>query len=305
MSAARAARPSTWDDRIARARTLAESRAAAAELLTFYAELAEVQQSLPGDDEAGAATDGDGGVAAASPFFAALDLERVLDAVPPLLSWLSQAAPRFAPADASRRIDRDGWRALLLSFIGDLHDADLTDDRAAGAPAPEFESPGVAAIGAGAEPVEALVPFVLESVLQPFAEQRARRLSAAAPLDSRPPLRCPRCGGPPVAAVLREEGQGARRFLLCAICLTEWPCLRIVCARCGEQTFERLPIFTAEQFAHVRIDACDNCHHYVKAVDLSRDGLAVPYVDDIASVSLDLWARDKGYRRIRRNVLQL
>ena len=111
------------------------------------------------------------------------------------------------------------------------------------------------------------------------------------------PMRCPRCAALPVAAVLREEGHGAKRFLLCALCLQEWECLRIVCPACGEQDFDKLPVYTAEQFSHVRIDACDRCHHYVKTIDLTKDGLAVPCVDDIASVSLDLWARERGYTR--------
>jgi FdhE protein len=38
---------------------------------------------------------------------------------------------------------------------------------------------------------------------------------------------------------------------------------------------------------------------------LTKDGLAVPCVDDIASVSLDLWARGQGYSRVKRNLLQL
>ena len=86
---------------------------------------------------------------------------------------------------------------------------------------------------------------------------------------------------------------------LCALCLHEWECLRIVCPACGEQDFDKLPVYTAEQFAHVRIDACDRCQHYIKTIDLTRDGLAVPCVDDIASVSLDLWAREHGYTRIK------
>ena len=106
-----------------------------------------------------------------------------------------------------------------------------------------------------------------------------------------------------VVAVLREEGHGAKRFLLCALCLHEWECLRIVCPFCGEQDFDKLPVYTAEQFSHVRIDACDRCHHYIKTIDLTKDGLAVPCVDDIASVSLDLWARERGYTRIKNNVL--
>jgi formate dehydrogenase accessory protein FdhE len=144
------------------------------------------------------------------------------------------------------------------------------------------------------------VLFVIESLLQAFA---GRLVSGDPPAPASTPMRCPRCAAPPVAAVLREEGHGAKRLLLCALCLHEWECLRIVCPACGEHEFDKLPIYTAEQFAHVRIDACDRCHHYIKTIDLTKDGLAVPCVDDIASVSLDLWARERGYTRIKRNVL--
>ena len=144
--------------------------------------------------------------------------------------------------------------------------------------------------------------FVIESLLQAFAEQLVNGESGAADAGSTP-MRCPRCAALPVAAVLREEGHGARRSLLCALCLHEWECLRIVCPACGEQDFDKLPVYTAEQFAHVRIDACDRCQHYIKTIDLTKDGLAVPCVDDIASVSLDLWARERGYTRIKSNVL--
>ena len=106
-------------------------------------------------------------------------------------------------------------------------------------------------------------------------------------------------------AVLREEGHGGKRTLLCSLCLTEWECRRILCPYCGEQEFDALPVYTAEQFAYVRIDACNRCHHYIKTIDLTKNGLAVPSVDDIASVSLDLWAREQGYIRIRENLLAL
>jgi formate dehydrogenase maturation protein FdhE len=39
----------------------------------------------------------------------------------------------------------------------------------------------------------------------------------------------------------------------------------------------------------------------IKTIDLTKDGLAVP-CDDIASVSLDLWARERGYTRIKNNI---
>jgi FdhE protein len=77
-----------------------------------------------------------------------------------------------------------------------------------------------------------------------------------------------------------------------------------VCAGCGEQRFESLPVFTAEQFPHVRIEACDTCRTYLKTIDLTKDGRAIPVVDDIASLSLDLWAQDRGYTRLRPSLVR-
>jgi FdhE protein len=108
-----------------------------------------------------------------------------------------------------------------------------------------------------------------------------------------------------VLGILREEGHGAKRTLLCALCLTEWEYLRVVCTRCGEQQFDALPVYTADQFAHIRIEACDSCRSYLKTIDMTKNGLAVPLVDDLASVALDLWARERGYVRLRSSLLGL
>ena len=102
-----------------------------------------------------------------------------------------------------------------------------------------------------------------------------------------------------------EEGHGAKRTLLCSLCFTEWDYRRILCPHCGEQQFDALPVYTAEQFEDVRIEACTRRQRYIKTIDLTKNGLAVPPVDDIASVSLDLWAREQGYVRIRENLLAL
>src|SRR5436305_302768 len=70
---------------------------------------------------------------------------------------------------------------------------------------------------------------------------------------------CPFCGAKPVVGVLRGEGDGGRRGLICSICATEWRYRRIVCPNCGEKDKDRLPVFIAEGFAHVRVEACDAC----------------------------------------------
>jgi len=152
--------------------------------------------------------------------------------------------------------------------------------------------------------VDGVRMFVIEALLQPFAEaivSEGDALAESAGSDTR----CPRCGGLAVVAALREESHGARRSLLCGLCLTEWPSLRVRCLACGESHFEALPVFRADEFNLARVDACDSCQTYLKTIDLTRDGAAVPLVDDLVSLPLDLWARERGYRRTRPNVLRI
>ena len=116
---------------------------------------------------------------------------------------------------------------------------------------------------------------------------------------------CPDCSGPPVVALLREAGHGARRSHVCGTCLKESPAPRLGCVACGEQNVDALPVFRAEETDPARIDACDTCRVYVKSIDLTKDGSADPIADDLASVALDLWARQQNYRRSRPNLLRL
>ena len=55
--------------------------------------------------------------------------------------------------------------------------------------------------------------------------------------------------------------------------------------------------------AHVRVEACDTCRIYNKAVDLTIDGHAVPVVDDIATIDLDIWAEEHGYDRLATSIV--
>jgi formate dehydrogenase maturation protein FdhE len=127
----------------------------------------------------------------------------------------------------------------------------------------------------------------------------------AQPPENRRAGECPRCGELPVCAALRREGDGGKRWLVCARCFAEWEFNRIRCPYCGEEDKEKLPVYTAGQFPYIRVETCDVCKRYLKAIDLTRNGLAVPEVDDIASVVLDLWAEQQGYLKIRENVLGL
>ena len=111
--------------------------------------------------------------------------------------------------------------------------------------------------------------------------------------------------GLPMVSLLREAGHGSRRSYVCAVCLAETPAPRLGCIACGETRVEALPIFRSEDTEPARIDACDTCHAYMKTIDLTRNGSACPIADDLATVSLDLWAREHGYHRVRPNLLRL
>ena len=160
-----------------------------------------------------------------------------------------------------------------------------------------------------AEPAEQAVwdesrrdEFFVRAILQAAWEFRAVQSRKAVELVRNT---CPFCGEKPVAAVRRGEGDGGKRFLLCSLCATEWEFRRVLCANCGEEDKDKLPVYVSEEFPHVALEACDTCRTYLKSIDLTRNGLAVPVVDELATVTLDLWAAEKGYRKLQVNLLGL
>ena len=117
---------------------------------------------------------------------------------------------------------------------------------------------------------------------------------------------CPYCGAPPLAAVLRDEPEiKGRRTLLCSLCLVEWTFPRMRCPACGEERAERRPHHVSESWPYVRLEECGSCRTCLKAIDLRENGLAVPVVDELASVELDLWAVAQGLSKLQKNLLGL
>jgi FdhE protein len=143
--------------------------------------------------------------------------------------------------------------------------------------------------------------FFSRVLRQPYAERAAAR--ANVPVNTT--ATCPFCGERPVAAVLRPEGDGGKRSLICSLCFSEWEFRRLLCSNCGEEDHRKLPIYKADEFPHLRVEACDSCRHYIKAVDLTLNGLAIPEVDELAAIPLDLWAREKDYIKLQPNILGL
>jgi FdhE protein len=142
--------------------------------------------------------------------------------------------------------------------------------------------------------------FYARAMLQPYAEYLASRGDVAVNAAG---STCPFCNARPVAGVLRGEGDGGKRWLLCSLCSTEWQYRRVLCPGCGEENKDKLPIYIAAEFSAARVDACDSCHTYLKSIDLTKDGHAIPVVDEIATVALSIWAEEHDYVKLETNLL--
>jgi FdhE protein len=158
----------------------------------------------------------------------------------------------------------------------------------------------LAAAWEGGESLDPAARFYARALLQPYAEYLASRgdinVGEVGPT-------CPFCNSRPVAGVLRGEGDGGKRWLLCSLCSTEWQYRRVLCPGCGEENKDKLPIYTATEFPAARVDACDTCHTYLKSIDLTKDGHAIPMVDEIATVALNIWAEEHDYVKLETNLL--
>jgi FdhE protein len=144
--------------------------------------------------------------------------------------------------------------------------------------------------------------YLSRALLRPYVEVLARL--GVAPDRLLRPGHCPFCGGSPWIAARRADASGepgstgARRLLGCALCGAEWPLGRILCPACGEGDPVKLPSFQSEHYPAARIEACETCRRYVKSIDLTVDGRAIPEVDDLLSLSMDLWTVREGFTRL-------
>lgn len=136
---------------------------------------------------------------------------------------------------------------------------------------------------------------------------------------------CPACGGWPQLSYRAGADDGlvsGPRHLSCARCGHGWAYTSNTCASCGETTGARRTMFAehrdgpvvgrgagtdtgdgAPLFPHLRIETCDSCNRYLIDVDLGRDARAVPEVDELAAIPLDLFAAERGLRKVAPNLM--
>jgi FdhE protein len=257
-----------WQRRIQRAEELARQYSFAAEILDFYVNIARFQQDLYGRL----------GALFQSP---ADDLRHELNGT--ALSELSgrfetflsltekHGPPAMAALSAELRSAGPGVWSELLSRSWSLR--------------------------LSSQPQE----FLAQLFLQPHAELLRSRTPCGTGRAAQ--ALCPSCDRKPALGVLRQMGEGAARSLVCSFCVNEWEFRRLVCPACGEENDRKLPVYTADEFDYIRVESCETCKTYLKTIDLTKNGHAEPVVDELASIPLDLWAREQGYAKVQRNLL--
>jgi FdhE protein len=259
----------TWARCIGRARELAAGNGPGGHVLSAYADLLTFQQQASDAFETGLGRSPSGSLEQ--------DLPVVRAQVPCLLRMIVAKGPPALAGEAARLLADAPGSAIDDALLGYWH-------------APSDQD------------------FFAKATIQPYAAWLAD--CAIAPIDRQAPRsdnHCPFCGGSPQLSMLVSAGDadGGGRQLLCATCLTVWPFRRVVCVYCGEEDERKTGYFHTAEFDHLRVDACESCKHYLKTVDLTKLGLAVPLVDEVAGAPLDLWAREQGYEKVELNLVGL
>ncbi|HST21640.1 MAG TPA: formate dehydrogenase accessory protein FdhE [Blastocatellia bacterium] len=259
----------SWDKWIQRAEKLASEKVEAKELLTFYAKLLSAQKDVYEY------------LCSRKDWLPSGLLERDLPVVRPMMT-------------------------VLLNTVESSGPAQLADEAHALIRAREVEIDGML-LEYWSEPSD--LQFFAKAFLQPYARWLAE--TGVKPVNRSlggGENRCPFCDGKPQLSFLQtpdDSADGGGRALVCSVCLTAWPFGRVVCANCLEEYPAKLSYFHSPHYDHVRVECCETCKHYIKGVDLTRLGLAVPLVDEIAAAPLDLWAHEHGYTKIELNLIGL
>jgi formate dehydrogenase maturation protein FdhE len=264
-----------YDARLRRAGELAAKFAFAKQILEFYQRVTEFQQELY--SKISEMWGGQAVVCPSERLRSELNVVLLLSRYTEFLSLVERHAPGPLGSAARERQAKGhaAWTASLADYW-----AMGGRDTALGDPREQFLS---------------------RAFLEPYAELVRTRITVSPLLTT--PRRCPLCEAGAMLGVLRPEGDGGKRSLVCSFCGHEWEFRRILCPSCGEEEEKKLPVYVAEEFPYIRVEACETCGFFIRTIDLTKDGRAIPIVDDLAAIPLSLWAQEQGYARLRPNLL--
>jgi hypothetical protein len=172
--------------------------------------------------------------------------------------------------------------------------------------------------GGSPAPVER---YLARAVLRGPLEAVDAAAACAADPAPRGERHCPACGGAPQLSYRTDADDrlvSGRRYLVCVRCGGSWAYAANTCASCGETAGARRTVFAEHGdrpvigrgngtstmlFPHLRIEACESCTRYLIDVDLGLDARAVPEVDELAALPLDLFAAERGLEKIAPNLM--
>lgn len=279
MSAAAETMTSPWAARRRRAEELRERHPFAAELLTLYLALVPVQEDV---------------------------WRAVRESRPQPENLAPWAVGRALPAVVEATVAAGPVR-LREAAVSRFADEAIED--------------ALAAWLAGGE-LDPVDRYLARASLAPALEALGGEAGAACtPEPGEEALLCPRCGGRPQLSWIADSGEtlvSGRRNLLCSRCAASWSYTRSACPACGESDEARLLVYTERWggavtangngageavFPHLRIAGCKSCLHYLIETDLARDGRALPEVDELVALPLDLHAADEGLTKVTPNLM--
>jgi Protein involved in formate dehydrogenase formation len=287
---------SPWAASRRRAAALRDRQPFAADVLTLYLALLDVWEAE----------------------YAAVPATAAAQAPEALAGW---AAERVLPRVVEATMERGP--EPLAKALADVADMAAADLRGAGT-----ELLVAWLTGAELAPVERyLARAALRGPLARLAGADPAAVGAVCANDPAPRggRRCPRCGGPPQLSFRADAADplvsGGRR-LQCARCAESWGFSSSTCPSCGETVGAKRTIYSehgerpqvgpyrqqkdgtaSATFPHLRIEGCDSCARYLIDVDLGRDPRAVPEVDELAALPLDLYAAERGISKITPNLM--
>jgi FdhE protein len=197
-------------------------------------------------------------------------------------------------------VDRLGtaWRAALSTVLAEMGKvplpvpAQVALTRLEQSAASELEACADALLDGRPEAADPTAAPFVGAALQVCWTRLASQLQADAVATSL--LACPVCGSPPVAGTV--DGFDRLRYLTCSLCAAQWHLTRVMCATCGATS--GLVYFAVEgDPGAAKAEACAQCHTYLKLFYLAQDAQADPFVDDLATLSLDLLMAEQGFAR--------
>ncbi len=137
--------------------------------------------------------------------------------------------------------------------------------------------------------------FVAYSSIKPSVVHCAEQLASY--LDSDHPWDkgfCPICGSAPGFSLFEDDGN---RVIFCGFCWHPWAAQRIYCPFCENKDSKTIHYYFSEKEKNYRIDVCDSCKTYLKAIDQrATDRLIYPPLEFVATLHLDIKAQEMGFQ---------